>query len=188
MFQEYFVLFKVYRSGKKCSVPASQLGYKIGVHLLRNVIFSEATRVSTQRDRLWLTITPDFGRISHTHVNSSKKFGNSSLIDHISLIITLLFDIIRKPVYLSLNWNHICNGYEIMETTLQLVLIESQKWNLAKHCVLAIVQTHWRMKTIGVSLLGNTNELQDFISDLHSYPAALYIPQLHNHNKWDIIV
>ena len=33
-----------------------------------------------------------------------KKFGHSSFIDHISLIITLLiFDIIRKPVYLSLN-------------------------------------------------------------------------------------
>ena len=35
---------------------------------------------------------------------------------------------------------------------------------------------HWRMKTIRVSLLRNTNELQDFISGLHSYPAALYIP------------
>ena len=100
----------------------------------------------------------------------------------------IVYDIIRKPVYLSLNWYHICNGYEIMESTIQLVLIESQKWNLTKYCVLAIVQTHWRMKTIGVSLLGNTNELQDLISDLHSYPAALYIPYLHNHNKWEIIV
>ena len=44
------------------------------------------------------------------------------------------------------------------------------------------------MKTKGVSLLGNTNELQDLISDLHSYPAALYIPLLHNHNKWGITV
>ena len=87
----------------------------------------------------------------------------------------IVFDIIRKPVYLSLNWYHICNGYEIVENTLQLVLIESQKWNLAKHCVLAVVQSHWRMKTIGDSLLSNTNELQDFISDLPSYPAALYI-------------
>ena len=51
----------------------------------------------------------------------------------------IVFDIIRKPVYSSLNWYHICNGYEIMESTLQLVLIESQKWNLAKHCVLAIL-------------------------------------------------
>ena len=105
-----------------------------------------------------------------------KLLKKSSFIDHISLIFTLLFDIIRNSVYLSLNWYHICDGYEIMESTLQLVLIESQKWNLAKHCVLAIVQSCWRMKTIGVSLLGNTNELQDFISDLHSYPAALYIP------------
>ena len=88
----------------------------------------------------------------------------------------IVFEIIRKPVYLSLNWYHICNGYEIMESTLQLVLIESQKVNLAKHCVLAIVHTHWRMKTKGVSPLGNANELQDFISDLHAYPAALYIP------------
>ena len=92
------------------------------------------------------------------------------------LTSNIVFDIIRKPVYLSLNWYHICNGYEIMESTIQLVLIESQKRNLAKYCVLAIVQTHWRMKTIGVSLLGNTNELQDFISDHHSYPAALCIP------------
>ena len=52
----------------------------------------------------------------------------------------MVFDIIREPVYLSLNWYHICNGYEIMVSKLQLVLIESQKWNLAKHCVLAIVQ------------------------------------------------
>ena len=91
----------------------------------------------------------------------------------------MVFDIIRKPVYLSLNWYHICNGYEIMESTLQLVLIECQKWNLANHCVLAIVEDSlddWRMKTIGVSLLCNTNELQDFISDLHSYPAALFTP------------
>ena len=87
----------------------------------------------------------------------------------------MVFDIIRKPVYLSLNQVNISNGYEVMESTLQLVLIENQKWNLAKHCVLAIVETHCRMKTIGVPLLRNTNELQDFISDLHSYPAALYI-------------
>ena len=113
------------------------------------------------------------------YLNSSKKvrkleFHRSYFSYH--HISNIVFDIIRKPVYLSLNWYHICNGYEIMESILQLVLIESQKWNLAKHCVLAIVQTYWRMKTIGVSLLGNTNELQDFISDLHSYPAALYIP------------
>ena len=31
---------------------------------------------------------------------------------HISIIV---FDIIRKHVYLSLNWYHIWNGYEIME-------------------------------------------------------------------------
>ena len=62
-----------------------------------------------------------------------------------------------------------------MESALQLVLIESQKVYLAKHCVLAIVQSRWRMKAIGNSVLGNTNELQDFISDLHSYPAELYI-------------
>ena len=88
----------------------------------------------------------------------------------------MVFDIIRKPVYLPLNWYHICNGYEIMESTLQLVLVGCQKLNFEKHCVLAIVETHWKMKTIGISLLRNTNELQDFISDLHSYPAALYIP------------
>ena len=39
----------------------------------------------------------------------------------------IVFDIIRKPLYLSLTWYHICNGYEIMESTRQLVLIASQK-------------------------------------------------------------
>ena len=29
------------------------------------------------------------------------------------------------------------------------------------------------MKTMGYSLLCNTNELQDFISDFHSYPVAI---------------
>ena len=71
---------------------------------------------------------------------------------------------------------HICDGYEIVESTLRLVLSESQKLNLAKHCVLPIVQSRWGMKTMGYSLLRNTNELQDFISDLHSYPIVLNIP------------
>ena len=110
-------------------------------------------------------------RSRHTEeINSSKKVRNLKFHQwYFSYYHTsnIAFDIIRKHVYLSLIWYHICNGYEIMESTLQLVFIESQKWNLAKYCVLAIVQTHWRMKTIGVSLLGNTNELQDFISDLH---------------------
>ena len=84
-------------------------------------------------------------------LNSSKKVRTHKFHQsyfsyyHTSNIVV---DIITKPVCMSLNWYHICNGYEIMESTLQLVLIESQKWNLAKYCVLAIVQTHWRMKTI----------------------------------------
>ena len=69
-----------------------------------------------------------------------------------------------------------CDGYEIVESTLRLVLSESQKLNLAKHCVLPIVQSRWGMKTMGYSLLRNTNELQDFISDLHSHPVVLNIP------------
>ena len=75
-----------------------------------------------------------------------------------------------------------------MESTLRLVLSESQKLNLAKHCVLPIVQSRWGMKTMGYSLLRNTNELQDFISDLHSYPVVLNIPWFHNHYKWGIIL
>ena len=59
----------------------------------------------------------------------------------------MVIDIIRKPVYLSLNSYHICNGYEIMESTLILQSI-----------VYWLLKTHWRMKTIGVSLLRNTNE------------------------------
>ena len=42
--------------------------------------------------------------------------------------------------------------------------------------LLPIVQSRWGMKTMGYSLLRNTNELQDFISDLHSYPVVLNIP------------
>ena len=42
-------------------------------------------------------------------------------------IFIIILDIIWKPVYLSLNWHHICNGYGIMEGTLQLVLIESRE-------------------------------------------------------------
>ena len=75
-----------------------------------------------------------------------------------------------------------------MESTLQLVLSESQKWNLAKHCVLPIVQSHWGMKKMGYSVLCNTNGLQDFISDLHSYPVVLSIPWFHNHYKLGIIL
>ena len=48
--------------------------------------------------------------------------------------------------------------------------------NLAKHCVLPIGQSRWGMKTMGYSLLHNINELQDFISDLHSYLVVLSIP------------
>ena len=44
----------------------------------------------------------------------------------------IVFDIVRKPVYLSLNWYHICNGYEIMESTLQVVLIESAEMKSCK--------------------------------------------------------
>ena len=41
----------------------------------------------------------------------------------------------------------------------------------------AIIQSCWRMKHNGrLPKLGCTDELQDFISDLHSYPAVLYIP------------
>ena len=128
---------------------------------------------SSTRVRLW----NHRGIRDSLKINSSKKVWKLEFHrSYFSYYHTsnIVFDIIRKPVYLSLNWYHI-NGYEIMESTLQLVLIESQKWNLAKHCVLAIVGSRWRMKTIGVSLLGNANELHDLISDLHSYPAAFYI-------------
>ena len=40
----------------------------------------------------------------------------------------------------------------------------------------------------GRPLLGNANELQDFISDPHSYPVVLCIPWFHNHYKWGIIL
>ena len=120
------------------------------------------------------------GHIPNLHnINSSKKVRKLKFHrSYFSYYHTsnIVFDIIRKPVYLSLNWYHICNGYEFTESTLQLVLIESQKLNLAQHYAQAIVQTHWRTKTIGISLLCNTNELQDLIFELHSYPAALYIP------------
>ena len=43
------------------------------------------------------------------------------------------------------------------------------------------------MNTKADSLLGNANELQDFISDPHSYPVVLYIPRFHNHYKWGIM-
>ena len=59
---------------------------------------------------------------------------------------------------------------------LRLVLAESQKLNLAKNCVLTIVQSRWRMNTKADSLLGIANELQDLISDPHSYSVVLYIP------------
>ena len=50
-------------------------------------------------------------------LNSSKKVWK--LVFHRSYfsyyhISNIVFDIIRKPVYLSLNWYHICSGYEIM--------------------------------------------------------------------------
>ena len=103
-------------------------------------------------------------------------------------IFFIIIGIIKKLVELPFHWYHICNGYDIVESTLRLVLGESQKFNLAKHCVLPIVQSRWGMKTMGYSLLRNTNELQDFISDLHSYPVVLSIPWFHNHYKWGIIL
>ena len=39
-----------------------------------------------------------------------------------------------------------------------------------------IGQSRLWMKTAGDSLLGNTDELQEFISEPHSYPPVLYIP------------
>ena len=48
------------------------------------------------------------------------------------------------------------------------------KSNLAKWCVLAIVQSHWRMNAIGNPLLCNTDELQTFNSDLHSKPIVFH--------------
>ena len=67
-------------------------------------------------------------------------------------------------------------------------VIKGQKSNLAKYCILAVVQSYWRLKTIGDTLEGDTNNLQDFISDPHSYPVSWYTPQLHNHSEWGIIV
>ena len=49
-------------------------------------------------------------------------------------------------------WNH--------GQLLHLVLIKSQRWNIAKHCVVPIL-SRWRNKIIQGSLLCNTNELQD---------------------------
>ena len=117
---------------------------------------SWVTSVTSRRGpmawRLWLPATSSprtspeqrhcWSAIRYAKLDSSKKV--QKLKFHRSYFSyyhtsNIVFDIIRKPVYLSLNWYHICNGYEIMESTLQLVLIESQKWNLAKHCVLAIL-------------------------------------------------
>ena len=72
---------------------------------------------------------------------------------HISNIV---FDIIRKPVYLSLNWYHICNGYEIMESTYTTAGFdrESEMKSCKALCTgYIIVGSRWRMKTIGISLL-----------------------------------
>ena len=52
-----------------------------------------------------------------------------------------------------------------MESTLRLVLAESQKWNIAKHCVLTSYCSESEDEYKG-SLIAN--ELQDFISDSHS--------------------
>ena len=92
-----------------------------------------------------------------------KKFRNSSLINHVSFSITFCYhsSYHLKACLFFFKWIYqICNGFEIMESTLQLDLIQSQKWNLAKHCVLTIVQIRWRMKTMCDSLLGNTTESQ----------------------------
>ena len=56
---------------------------------------------------------------------------------------------------------------------------------ITKYYVLSIVQTRWRMNTTGDPLLGNTYELKNLIFDLHSNPAVLYMPLLHNHNDND---
>ena len=127
-------------------------------------------------------------------INSSKKVWKLKFDwSYLSYyhIFFIVIGIIKKLVQLPFHWYHICNVYEIMESTLRLVLAESQKWNLAKHCVyyiLTIVQSRWRMNTKADSLLGNAKELQDFISDPHSYPVVLYIPWFYNHYKWGIIL
>ena len=121
--------------------------------------------------------------IAVAHATPPYKLLKKSLETQVWLMISLLLsffliiiDIIQKLVQLPFHWYHICNGYEIMETTLRLVLAESQKWNLAKHCVINIVQIRWRMNTMADSLLGNANESQDLISDPHSYQVVLYSP------------
>ena len=54
-------------------------------------------------------------------------------------------------------------------------------------CIAYTAQSCWRMKTIQVSLLGNTNELQDLISDPQTYPAALYTLWWYDDYIWGII-
>ena len=54
-----------------------------------------------------------------------------------------------------------------MESTLQVVLIESKMKSCKALC------TGYCSDSLEDE---NTNELQDIISDLHKYPAALYIP------------
>ena len=55
-------------------------------------------------------------------------------------------------------------------------------------CLLFRVVGGWKQWDKPIFLLRNTNELQDFISDLHSYPVVLSIPWFHNHYKWGIIL
>ena len=65
-----------------------------------------------------------FNITENRDINSSKKVRKLEFHrSYFSYYHTsnIVFDIIRKPVYLSLNWYHICNSYEIMESTLQLV-------------------------------------------------------------------
>ena len=53
-------------------------------------------------------------------------------------------------------------------------MIESQKIKSFKALCTDYCSDSFEDENNRISLLGNTNELQDFISDLHSYPAALY--------------
>ena len=90
-------------------------------------------------------------------------------------IFFIIICIIKKLVKLPFHWYHICNGYEIMGSTTAAGFKRESEMKSCKACVLTIiVKSRWRMNTMGYSLLGNASELQDFISDLHSYPVVMY--------------